>query len=99
MADLKLFASVVKGYLLHAQPLSNKRRVTLEDLAIEVGFTREELSRKLNGKSNINENDVRNIVRGLSSFKAINSRGQAKYLLELMDAPDFPPADWQAEPL
>ena len=99
MKDLEAFKGRVKEYTRQARRKLDRKPATMEDLAITIGFTREALSKKLNGKSLLDARDVRNIVRGLARLDAITSRSQAKYLLDLMDVADFEPADWDGEPL
>jgi len=99
MKDLEAFKSRVKEYTRQAQRKLDGKPATMGDLAVTIGFTREALSKKLNGKSLLDARDVRNIVRGLARLDAITSRSQAKHLLDLMDVADFEPVDWDGEPL
>lgn len=100
MADLKTFRNRVSYYLRHAEIMpGEKSRVTQADLAAKVHYSREEFSRILNGKSTIPEGFMHSVVSALADWGAIKSEGQARYLLNLMNAPDFNPEDWKAEPL
>jgi Domain of Unknown Function (DUF1080) len=99
MKDLETFRVTVKKYTKQAQRKYDGRPATMEDLAVTIGFTREALSKKLNGKSPLDVRDVQNIVRGLARLNAITSKNQAKYLLNMMDVADFEPVDWDVEPL
>ncbi|MBA2395034.1 MAG: hypothetical protein H0V70_20080 [Ktedonobacteraceae bacterium] len=99
MKDLEAFKVRVKEYTRQAHRKLDGKLATMEDLAVTIGFTREALSKKLNGKSLLDARDVRNIVRGLARLDAITSRSQAKHLLDLMDVADFEPVDWDGEPL
>ena len=99
MKDLEAFKGRVKEYTRQAQRKHDGKPATMGDLAVTIGFTREALSKKLNGKSLLDARDVRNIVRGLARLDAITSRSQAKHLLALMDVADFEPVDWDGEPL
>ena len=99
MKDLEAFKGRVKEYTRQAHRKIDGKPATMGDLAVTIGFTREALSKKLNGKSLLDARDVRNIVRGLARLDAITSRSQAKDLLDLMDVADFEPVDWDGEPL
>lgn len=98
MSDLESFRNAVTNCLKQIRQY-DKKSATMKELARKVGFSREELSRKLNGKSNIKAVDVENVVRALAEMKAIKSRGQARSLLNLMDVSDFAQDDWQVDPL
>lgn len=99
MKDLEAFKDKVKEYTRQARRKLDGKPATMENLAVTIGFTREALSKKLNGKSPLDARDVRNIVRGLARLDAITSRSQAMHLLDLMDVADFEPVDWDGEPL
>lgn len=107
MPDLKTFREQVDYYLSQAEMESKERKVTERrgmtraDLADACGYSRTELSRKLNGtaKSPITPNQVKLIVKALAEYHGITTKGQAKELLTLLDVPDFSPADWNAFPL
>jgi tetratricopeptide (TPR) repeat protein len=103
MVDLKAFQETLRDYYAQVfivdRVSKQLRKATQADLAAQSGMSAENLSRKLNGHVKFQERDVRNIIRTLTNWEAITSRGQAQHLLDLMAYSHFDQVDWKSEPL
>ena len=103
MVNLKAFHKAVDNYCDQAfipdRGSRQLRKATQADLAVQSGMSAADLSRKLNGHVKFQEQDVRNIVRTFADWEVIKNRGQARYLLRLMEITDFNPWDWKVDPL
>ncbi len=101
MRDLKKFQEKINAYRKNA-PASH----TQKELAEAISLDKDELSKRLNAYKQQNSNvsplthaQVYAIVQVLTRWGAIQTREQAKDLLDLMDCPDFSSSDWKAYPL
>ena len=74
---------------------------TQEDLAKVLGLNPQVLSHKLHRIRNtrLTHCEVKAIVKTLVEWGAMSKQAQAHELLELMECPDFSPAEWQVPPL
>ncbi len=74
---------------------------TQEELAKVLGLNPQVLSHKLHKIRNarLTHREVKTIVTTLVEWGAMNKLAQARELLELMECPDFPPAEWDVPPL
>ncbi len=92
MSDREAFRKNIEEYL-------NAGRINRGQFADQLGYTREHVSRILHGKAKMPEDFVHGVVRTLAELRCIHGRGQARKLLQSMDALDFSLDDWKAEPL
>lgn len=74
-------------------------RCTRKDFADTIDYTREHVSKIMNGRITIPINFERRAVRALAQLRCIHERNQARTLLQLMDVPDFLPNEWREKPL
>ena len=74
---------------------------TQEDLAKVLGLNPQVLSHKLHRIRNtrLTHCEVKAIVKTLVEWGAMNKQAEVRELLELMECPDFSPAEWQVPPL
>ena len=74
---------------------------TQADLAKVLSLNPQVLSHKLHGIRNarLTHREVKTLVRTLVEWGAMNRQAEARELLELMDCPDFLPAEWKVPPL
>ena len=74
---------------------------TQEDLAKVLALNPQVLSHKLHGIRNarLTHREVKTIVKTLVEWGAMTRQAEARELLELMECPDFPSAEWKAPPL
>ena len=74
---------------------------TQEELAKVLGLNPQVLSHKLHGVRNarLTHREVKAIVTTLVQWGAMSKQAEARDLLELMECPDFPPAQWDEPPL
>ncbi|GHO96590.1 hypothetical protein KSF_066380 [Reticulibacter mediterranei] len=92
MRDREAFQKSVKAYL-------KTGKSSLTELSLELNYTREHLSRILHGQANMTAESVQHTVKALVTLGCLHRRDQARRLLQLMDIPDFPAEDWNANPL
>src|SRR6266446_8795681 len=92
--NLELFREKVRYY----RPLTER---TQEDLAKALGLSPYVLSHKLHGTRNarLTHREVKAIVKTLVEWGAMTRQAEACELLELMECPDFPSAEWKTPPL
>src|SRR2546421_2454767 len=74
---------------------------TQQELAKVLGLNPQVLSHKLHGVRNarLTHREVKAIVTTLVQWGAMSKQAEARDLLELMECPDFPPAQWDEPPL
>ncbi len=74
---------------------------TQQELAKVLGLNPQVLSHKLDGVRNarLTHREVKAIVTTLVQWGAMSKQAEARDLLELMECPDFPPAQWDEPPL
>ena len=74
---------------------------TQEDLAKVLSLNPQVLSHKLHGIRNarLTHREVKTIVKTLVEWGAMNKQAEARELLELMECPEFSPAEWEVPPL
>src|SRR5437879_4885886 len=74
---------------------------TQENLAKVLALNPQVLSHKLHRVRNahLTHREVQTIVKTLVEWGAMNKQAEARELLELMECPDFPPAEWDEPPL
>lgn len=92
--DLETFRAKIKVY---------RRSVGLsqEKLAGAIGLHPTVLSNKLNGtnKAYFTQREVRNLIKTLVEWEAINRRREVADLLSLAECPDFSLVEWTTSPL
>src|SRR5438552_1329292 len=100
MEGLARFRDEVHNLYRRSDPYDG-RRPTMQDLAEYVRLDRSELSNRLNGtkRARLTHGNAQAIVKALAQWDAIQTQGEARELLALVDCPDFTPAQWQAPPL
>src|SRR5258708_8479946 len=92
MGDLAAFREQIQKYLkMHEK--------TQRDLADALFMGRTHVNKILNDKEPMPADFVYRAVIALAAIKCIRGKDQARMLLGLMDAPDFPVADWAIKPL
>src|SRR6266581_96138 len=74
---------------------------TQQDLAKVLALNPQVLSHKLHGIRNahLTHREVQTIVKTLVEWGAMTKQAEARELLELMDCPNFSPAEWEIPPL
>src|SRR5438067_11127893 len=74
---------------------------TQENLAKVLALNPQVLSHKLHGirNSHLTHCEVQTIVKTLVEWGAMTKPAEAHELLELMECPDFSPAQWEVPPL
>src|SRR2546421_12832687 len=74
---------------------------TQKELAKVLGLNPQVLSHKLHRVRNarLTHREVKAIVTMLVEWGAMTRQAEARDLLELMECPDFPPAEWDKPPL
>lgn len=74
---------------------------TQTDLAKAIGLAPSVLSHKLHGTkdAHLTYREVRNLVKTLVDWGAMNKQAEALQLLTCMECPDFPAAEWSLPPL
>src|SRR2546422_9778069 len=84
--------------LRHYRALTGK---TQQDLAKVLALNPQVLSHKLHGVRNahLTHREVQTILKTLVERGAMKQQAEVRELLELMECPHFPPADWEIRPL
>src|SRR5438128_10174280 len=74
---------------------------TQENLAKVLALNPQVLSHKLHGVRNahLTHREVQTILKTLVEWGAMKQQAEVRELLELMECPDFPPAEWEIPPL
>jgi WD40 repeat protein len=74
---------------------------TQENLAKVLALNPQVLSHKLHGVRNahLTHREVQTVVKTLVEWGAMKQQAEARELLELMECPDFLPAEWEIPPL
>lgn len=94
--DVKQFREKVQSY---RRPTGHSQ----QELADALGIQRQVLARKLsdNSPAHFTHGEVKQIIKTLAVWEALNSRSEAFELLALMDLrpATFSPAEWEAPPL
>jgi len=101
MSNLKTFHQRVQALYRAADPFADGQRPTQEDLSREIGLSRAELSKRLNGggKVALSCANATAIVRTLAKWEALQTQAQAIDLLALAGCPPFKLAEWRTPPL